>query len=90
MEMIVDISATINGERREFKGVPNTSIANFGDFVLAENKESLNSYINAMLQNSKSIIESVPKHEKLIANYEAADAELNPDKKADKEKETAI
>jgi len=51
MEMIVDIIATINGERREFKGVPNSSIANFGDsaFVLAENKESLNSYINAML-----------------------------------------
>jgi len=49
MEMIVDVFATINGERREFKGVPNTSIANFGDFVLAENKEALNSYINAML-----------------------------------------
>ena len=40
MEMIVDIVANIGGERREFKGVPNTSIANFGDaaFVLAENK----------------------------------------------------
>jgi hypothetical protein len=64
MEMIVDIIATINGERREFKGVPNSSIANFGDtaFVLAENKEALNSYINAMLQNSRSVIESVEKH----------------------------
>ena len=38
MEMIVDIIATINGERREFKGVPNGAIANFGTdaFVLAE------------------------------------------------------
>jgi hypothetical protein len=90
MEMIVDIIATINGERREFKGVPNTSIANFGDFVLAEGKEALNSYINAMLQNSKSIIDSIPKHEKLIAEYEDAIIELNPDKKADKEKDEAI
>ena len=81
MEMIVDIIATINGERREFKGVPNGSIANFGDtaFVLAENKESLNSYINAMLQNSRSIIDSVEKHQTLINNYEEALAELNPD-----------
>ena len=92
MEMIVDIIATINGERREFKGVPNSSIANFGDtaFVLAENKEALNSYINAMLQNSRSVIESVEKHQKLIADYEEALSELNPAIKADKEKDKAI
>ena len=92
MEMIVDIIATINGERREFKGVPNGAIANFGTdaFVLAENKESLNSYINAMIQNSKSIIESVEKHKTLVSNYEEALTELNPSIKADKEKDKAI
>ena len=80
MEMIVDIVATIAGERREFKGVPNTSIANFGDtaFVLAENKEVLSSYITSMLQNSKSIVSSVDKHKKLIEDYELALGELNP------------
>ena len=92
MEMIVDIVATINGERREFKGVPNGAIANFGTdaFVLAENKESLNSYINAMIQNSKSIIESVEKHKTLVSNYEEALTELNPSIKANKEKDKAI
>ena len=92
MEMIVDIIATINGERREFKGVPNGAIANFGTdaFVLAENKESLNSYINAMIQNSKSIIESVEKHKTLVSNYEEALTELNPSIKADREKDKAI
>lgn len=92
MEMVVDIFASINGERREFKGVPNGSIANFGDsaFVLADSKESLNSYINAMLQNSKNIINSVEKHEKLIIDYEEALQELNPSIKADKEKDRAI
>lgn len=51
MEMAVDIFATINGERREFKGVPNSTIANFGNdsFILADSRESLNSYINAMM-----------------------------------------
>ena len=92
MEMVVDITATINGEKREFKGVPNGSIANFGNdaFILAENKDALNSYINSMLQNSRSVLESVEKHKKLIENYEDALMELNPDKKADKEKDAAI
>ena len=92
MEMVVDITATINGEKREFKGVPNGSIANFGNdaFVLAENREALNSYINSMLQNSRSVLESVEKHKKLIENYEEALVELNPEKKADKEKDLAI
>jgi hypothetical protein len=92
MEMVVDITATVNGERREFKGVPNGSIANFGTdaFVIAESKESLNSYINAMLQNSKSILDNVDKHKKLVSDYEEALQELNPALKADKEKDKAI
>lgn len=92
MEMVVDIFATINGERREFKGVPNSTIANFGNdsFILADSKEALNSYINAMMQNSKSILDSVEKHQKLLVNYEEALSELNPDIKADKEKDKAI
>jgi hypothetical protein len=92
MEMIVDIIATINGERREFKGVPNSSLANFGEdaFVLAESKDVLNSYINAMLQNSRSIINSVEKHQKLVVEYEEALQELNPDIKASKENDKAI
>jgi len=92
MEMVVDIVATVNGERREFKGVPNGAIANFGTdaFILAESKEALNSYINAMLQNSKSVLENVEKHKKLVVDYEEALQELNPSLKADKEKDKAI
>ena len=92
MEMVVDITATVNGERREFKGVPNGSLANFGDdaFVLAENKDVLNSYVNAMLQNSRSIVNSIEKHQKLITEYEEALQELNPDIKASKENDKAI
>lgn len=92
MEMVVDITATVNGERREFKGVPNGSIADFGNdsFVLAESRDALNSYINAMLQNSRGILNSVEKHEKLIGNYEEALQELNPSLRADREKDRAI
>lgn len=92
MEMVVDITATVNGERREFKGVPNGSLANFGDdaFVLAENKDVLNSYVGAMLQNSRSVVNSIEKHQKLITEYEEALQELNPDIKASKENDKAI
>lgn len=90
MEMVVDIIAIVNNERREFKGVPNAAVANFGEesFTLAENKDALASYISAMLQNSKGIIESVPKHERLIQGYEEALQELNPTLKSDKEIQT--
>lgn len=91
-EMIVDITAVINGEKREFKGVPNGTIANFETdaFILAENKEELNAYINSMLQNSKNILESMDKHKELINTYELALQELNPTLKADREKDKAI
>jgi hypothetical protein len=78
---VVDIIATVNGEKREFKQVPgNTSIANFGQdaFILADSKESLNSYIESMLQNSRNIVASVDKHKALITQYESAYKELNP------------
>lgn len=92
VEMIVDIVATVNGERREFKGVPNGTIANFGDdaFVLAESRDALNAYINAMLQNSKNIVNSIEKHQKLVVDYEDALQELNPDIRASKENDKAI
>lgn len=92
MEMVVDITAVINGERREFKGVPNGAIADFGEdaFVLAENKEALNSYINAMMQNSKSIVDSYEKHQNKLTCYEEALQELNPEILANKEKDKAI
>ena len=92
MEMVVDMVAIINGERREFKGVPNNTIADFGDdaFVLAESKDVLNSYVQSMLQNSKNIINSIEKHQNLVIQYEEAIQELNPDIKASKESDKAI
>lgn len=92
MEMVVDIIANINGERREFKGVPNTTIADFGDdaFILAESKDVLNSYVHSMLQNSKNIVNSIEKHQNLIVQYEDALQELNPDIRVSKENDKAI
>lgn len=80
-EMVVDITATINGERREFKQVPsNNAIADFGPdtFVLSDSKDSLMNYVSSMLQNSKNIVNSVDKHKSLISQYEQVLGDLNP------------
>ena len=81
-ETIVDIVAAVNGETREFKKVPgNSSIANFGSdaFLLADSKETINAYITSMRQNSKNIVNSVPKHETLIKEYGEAYNYFNPE-----------
>jgi hypothetical protein len=80
-ETVVDIVATINGEKREFRLVPsNNAIADFGQdaFVLSDSKDSLTNYINGMLQNSKNVVNSVEKHKSLITQYEKVLGELNP------------
>jgi hypothetical protein len=80
-EMVLDIVATINGERREFKQVPsNNAIADFGPdtFVLSDTKDSLMNYVASMLQNSRNIVNSVDKHKSLITQYEKVLGELNP------------
>jgi hypothetical protein len=85
-EMVVDIVATVNGEKREFKMVPsNNAIADFGNdtFVLADGRDSLNGYVNSMLQKSKDIVNSVEKHKNLISQYEAVLGSLNPNQASD-------
>ena len=46
--------------------------------ILADSRESLNSYVNSMLQNSRNIVNSVDKHKTLIHQYEAVLKEINP------------
>lgn len=80
-EMVLDIVANVNGERREYRQVPsNSAIADFGSdtVVLADCKDSLNGYVNTMLQNSRGIVNSVDKHKALIAQYENVLSILNP------------
>lgn len=80
-EMVVDIVANINGERREFRQVPsNNAIADFGPdtFVLSDTKDSLVNYVRSLRQASKTHIENTAKHEALIPQYDAVLEELIP------------
>ena len=80
-EMVLDIVATVNGERKEYKEIPvNNAIADFGPntFVLSDSKDSLMNYVSSMLQSSRNIVNSVDKHKSLISQYEQVLGELNP------------
>ena len=80
-EMVIDIVANVNGERREFKQVPsNTAIADFGPetLVLADSRDSLNGYVASMIQNTKNSINNITKLQKLLPEYERVYSELNP------------
>lgn len=80
-ETVVDITAIVNGDRKEFKQIPSSNaIADFGTdaFVLADNRDSLISYVNSMLQASKNVVSSIDRHKELIEQYSAVLAELEP------------
>ena len=80
-EMVLDIIANVNGERKEYKEVPtNNVIADFGPdtFVLSDSRDSLTNYVRSQLQKSKDIVNSADKHKNLIPQYEKVLGELDP------------
>ena len=80
-EMVLDIVANVNGERKEYKEVPtNNVIADFGPdtFVLSDSRDSLMNYVRSQLQRSKDIVNSADKHKALIPQYEQVLGELDP------------
>lgn len=78
--MVVDISATINGENREFKQVPsNISIADFGPigFILADSKDSLQVHVNSMVATKRQAINNIELEKRLYEQYSKIAAELD-------------
>ena len=81
-EMVLDIVANVNGERKEYKEVPtNNVVADFGPdtFVLSDSRDSLTNYVRSQLQKSRDAVSSASKHEALIPQYEQVLSELNPE-----------
>ena len=80
-EMVVDIVVNVGGERKEFKRVPaSNSIADFGPntIVLSDTKDSLINYVKSLRQESKNIIDSYPRHQELIPQYDQVLQDLDP------------
>lgn len=79
METIVDIIVRIDNEKKEFIGIPsNLSIHSYGNYVISESKDAMINEVESMLQSSKSVIESVDYHKKVITACEDILKQLNP------------
>lgn len=92
-ELVMDITVTVNGERREFQQVPsNLSVANFGSdvFTIADSKEAMDNHIENIFQTSKSIVDGYDKHKQRMEECKAVRLELNPSLAAEIQRDSAI
>ena len=80
-EMVVDITADINGTSTNFQKLPATGeIADFGNnMVVSCNKEAMNSEITSMKQRSQDIINSIQEHQNIIKGCDEILKILNPE-----------
>ena len=89
-ESVVDITAIIDGKKQEFKNLPSaSSVANFetSNFIVSDSREAMIAQVDALLQSSKQILESVEKHKGIVKDCDAILKQLNPNfaKEADRD-----
>lgn len=88
METVVDVKVKLGDEEVDFKQLPaNGQIANDKNLVVSDNKEAMSAEVDAMLRQSKAILESVDYHERVVKSCEEMLQQLNP--QIAKEKEQA-
>lgn len=88
METVVDVKVKLGDEEVDFKQLPaNGQIANDKNLVVSDSKEAMSAEVDAMLRQSKAILESVDYHERAVKSCEGMLLQLNP--QIAKEKEQA-
>lgn len=91
MQTVVDLTVKIDDENKEFSGLLSTeTIARNSDYVISESKDQIIQEVDMMLQNSRSIINSIDKHEAIITACENILKELNPTYAKEQERDEAI
>lgn len=94
-DMVVDITARINGNVINYNSLPaNSDIAdtfNGADsIIITDNKEAMNSEILALKQKSMDIISSVDQHKSLIVAYNDILNDINPEYAEKQQQQTEI
>ena len=86
-ETTIDIVVKYDdGTSSEFKQVPSQmSIANFGQVVIAETKELMNSEVDAWITASRNAMSQIPYHQKVLEVGEKIQCQLNPQLAREKE-----
>lgn len=91
LQTAVDITVKIGSDRKEFVGVPSTSVIHsYGDYVLSESKDSMIQEVTSMMENSKSILSNIEQHKSNIQACENILKELSPVYAKEQERDEAI
>ena len=87
----VDISAKVGDQTMDFRNVPGSqSVTSYNNAVVTETKELMSNEVDNKLQNSKSIVDSVPYHNNVISACEGILKDLNPRFAREKERDEDI
>lgn len=90
-ETTVDVQVKFGEEFHNFEQLPSMlSSTSKNNLVVSDNKEAMNIEVDTMMRTSRSVIESVPYHEKALSTCEAMLRELNPQFAKEKEQEEKI
>lgn len=91
METVVDVRVKLGDEEVDFKQLPaNGQIANDKNLVVSDSKDAMSSEVDAMLRQSKAILESVDYHERVVKSCEGMLLQLNPQIAKEKEQSEKI
>lgn len=91
METVVDVKVKLGDEEVDFKQLPaNGQIANDKNLVVSDNKDAMSAEVDAMLRQSKAILESVDYHKNVVESCEGMLQQLNPQIAKDKEQTEKI
>lgn len=91
METVVDVKVKLGDDEVDFKKLPaNGQIANDKNLVVSDNKEAMSAEVDAMLRQSKAILESVDYHERVVKSCEGMLQQLNPQIAKEKEQTEKI
>ena len=91
METVVDVKVKLGDEEVDFKQLPaNGQIANDKNLVVSDNKDAMSAEVDAMLRQSKAILESVDYNKRVVESCEGMLQQLNPQIVKEKEQTEKI
>lgn len=91
METVVDVKVKLDDEEVDFKQLPaNGQIANDKNLVVSDNKDAMSAEVDAMLRQSKAILESVDYNKRVVESCEGMLQQLNPQIAKEKEQTEKI
>lgn len=90
-EMFVDVKVKLGDSIAEYKQLSsNHTVANSGNLIVSDSKDAMSVEVESMIRNSRSVLDSIPYHEKVIESCDVMLRELNPQFAKEKQQEEKI